>query len=291
MDQQTTRNPQTFFNYPACISCLDRPCMRLRLGAVLPGKYQLVASRLVGKPYCPFVCQDPWEVEQTLLDTRLPELILETDFFFGDLSPAAKLNYNINSFVTDFDDKASRVAYLLRLWQDDLLVMARIPYNYEADEKLRRWLYTERMAITHLAQAAEEANESVLTDELIEEEQKIRLFNPRWEHADTQRAKSSPDSTTENDSIYLKAQVEGIPDGASVQFDIFDPAETPRTLVEGIKGTVEDGVAVAEWTVTDPRPDDASGNTFKLEFEASARGKKCDACEIPVEVEEFVLSI
>jgi hypothetical protein len=117
-----------------------------------------------------------------------------------------------------------------------------------------------------------------VTDDF-EEEQKVELNNPRWEHTDAEKKENSPKKAAFGNTVILMADVTGIPENGLVTFDVFDSSLKPPKSVGSAKGKNVGGVAKGEWVVTDKT---GQGEEAKLEFQAAAQGKTSTRCKIPV---------
>jgi hypothetical protein len=81
------------------------------------------------------------------------------------------------------------------------------------------------------------------------------------------------------DTVKLMADVTGVPEGASVTFDIYDTSENPPMVVASAKGKNEKGVAKGEWVVTDTS---GKGADAKLAFEGVVKSKVSGRAEIQI---------
>jgi type VI secretion system Hcp family effector len=116
-----------------------------------------------------------------------------------------------------------------------------------------------------------------LTDDLYDEMmaaealKKIKLLYPSFEHADDARRSASPNEADEGDRVTLAVQTKALNDGAEVAFELFDTAEEKPVRIATVTGRNRNGVAQAEWDVDLSKCTSAEP---KIEFEASAKGKK-----------------
>jgi hypothetical protein len=134
-------------------------------------------------------------------------------------------------------------------------------------------------------------DEPAATDELVDNEQQeeIKVTNPRWEHVDETLKKDSPEKSLAGYTIKLFADIQGYAEKGKVTFDIYDISKDVPQRLDTVYGKNEAGISTAEWKVEDPRKEN---DTFelKLAFEASARSKYSKRKEIAVEGIEFEYS-
>ncbi|MBD3343801.1 MAG: hypothetical protein GF401_01910 [Chitinivibrionales bacterium] len=285
----TTADPSRYFNFPGCRNCLTHPCKKLCFGVIRPGKFMLVHSRDIGKPDCPFVSMLHAEVEHILQDSSLQEISYHLDGITANLTPSEQLSYDIRHYVFDYNDQAGRVRYLWSLIDSGIIKFVRIPLNYMLDPKLRKWFSNQQMDIIEMAEAEEDdSGAPAVTDRVLDEAAAVSLSNPRWEHRDEQKKQSTPETVVEDDEILLKCDTRGLPENATVSFDIFDISDGSRLRIDTVSGKTENDTVSANWKIQDPND---KGEELKLEFEATARGKKSGPCEIAVKSSEFVISV
>jgi hypothetical protein len=135
-------DPRAYFKFKSCGRCLQKPCDRLRFGRVYNGKFILVHTRMLGAGLfdCPFVAQDPEEVETLLQDTPLLELIDHIDGLLSDLSVNEQMMFDQASFVKGYDDFAGRVRFLRAMWDEQVFGMVRVPLFF-VNKEMTKWLY------------------------------------------------------------------------------------------------------------------------------------------------------
>ena len=131
-----------------------------------------------------------------------------------------------------------------------------------------------------LAQQEQQEEQEALTDNMEVVQGTVELTNPRWEHMDEGRQEDSPDSVILEDSVVLLVDIQNLPEGHSVVFDIYDTSSEPAQRIDTVKGTHESGVGKAEWVVKDIM---GKGKKLKLAFDASAKSRVSDRVPIPVE--------
>ena len=149
-----------------------------------------------------------------------------------------------------------------------------------------RWYYAfliSGMNISEQAEWEKIQEQDAVTDSMDEEEEEqqeeLKVTNPRWEHTDETLKQDSPDKASAGDIIKLFADIQGYVPQGKVTFDIYDVSKDTPQRIDSVYGKNEDGKASAEWTVEDPRKD-SEAHVLKLEFEASARSKYSERCEI-----------
>jgi hypothetical protein len=240
---------------------------------------------------CPLSSRNFDSVYSYLVDLPMHRLIMITQQVMATLSPVEAINYNLNKFCHHFDDRQGRIAFLKKLVDDGVIMPLQYPHNALSNPKLAKMLSTAHysMQFPFGEDVQTEAKEEVLTDELEVVSGPVTLTNPRWEHKkkdnggeedgaeNEEDSKKTEDKAAVGDTIVLMADVKGIPESAPVTFDIYDTSEEPPMVVDSAKGKNEGGVAKAEWEVSDKS---GKGEEVKLEFEAVAKSKSSERCEI-----------
>ena len=134
-------NPKTYFNFPSCITCFQKPCERLRYGGVYPGKFIILHSHEYSFTNCQFAAASIDEVDQLLNNLQVHDIVYETGKVISFMSPAEQIHWNMDHFVTDYSDWAGYMEFIRRLWEERIIIVLRIPYFYQQDLKVRRWLH------------------------------------------------------------------------------------------------------------------------------------------------------
>jgi hypothetical protein len=206
-----------------------------------------------------------------------------TQQVMATLSPVEAINYNINKFCHHFDDRRGRIAFLKKLVDDGVIMPLQYPHNALSNPKLAKMLSTAHysMQFPFGEDAQAQGGEEVLTDDLEVVSGPVNLTNPRWEHKKVEAEdedKKEDGKASFGDTIILMADVSGIPESAPVSFDIYDTSEDPPMVIDSAKGKNEGGVAKGEWVVADKS---GKGEEAMLKFEAVARSKVSERCEIP----------
>lgn len=279
--------PHDYFGYAACRSCTLRPCTGLRYGGVYPGKCAFVHSREHTGGECVFTALSADEIRDLLSPLSLDDLDYLVQSVITDLSPAERLHYDHRHCIWRYAEHAARVEYLLRLWDDGVIVCLRIPHTYQADPRLRAWLHaTGGGADYQLKRSVREDDEPAVTDVLVDELSRPRpsLSNPAWSHTDESRTKQSPTQAVIGDTLLLSADVTNIVEGATVTFEVLDTTECPARTIARLRGTVHSRSARAEWTV------ERSQKTAepKYAFEAVYEDIRSSRCSIPVLPEQAI---
>lgn len=223
---------------------------------------------------------------ETLSLKPLRDVIFYTDLLYSELSLGNKLRFNINSYCCGHNDRAGRMRFIETVLEYDLVRADRLPFGLgvlkEQPRKRGYDFYVPRQ------RAADSLDAPALTDELVVITDPVSVTNPRWEHVDPDRKQSSPDRATIGDVILLMADIKGIPDSASMSFDIFDTTSAPPLRIATAHGKNEKGIGKGKWTIADPN---GNGSDLKLEFEGIARSKASTRAVVDLEVEEYVLSL
>jgi hypothetical protein len=227
---------------------------------------------------CPFNQPDFELLRQELLDMPLQKLISVTDEVMDQLTPVEMINYNISKFVHEFNDKHGRIAWIRKLIDDGIIVGLQFPHDYYKNPRMVSMMQLPEYRMQFPFGNTEAVKgEAALTDDIVIVSGPVTIANPRWEHRDENKKAGSPDALSFNDTIVLMADVTGIPEGAAVTFDIYDTSEDPPMVVDSAKGKNEKGIAKGDWVVIDKS---GKGTEAKLEFEAVAKSKASERCEI-----------
>jgi hypothetical protein len=173
--------------------------------------------------------------------------------------------------------------FLKTLWINHIFSIIMVPWNYSRDEKLRRWLHAYEALDLQRARPQKEQEQAAVTDDMSAPSQgPVSVTNPRWEHVDNQKKNDTPDIADIGDPVMLKADITGIPEGAGVDFDIFDTASSsPARAIERVHTRLRGGTAAAQWNIKDTPSADES-RQVNPEFEAIARDKSSERCAIPL---------
>ena len=231
---------------------------------------------------CPFSAKNFEHIRQALLDLSLQDLIFQTELVMDELTPVEKLNYNINHFCNDFSDKNGRIEFIRAVMEAGIVGALQIPFFYQSDPRMEKLLRKKQHDYYMPPLPAEaQTEEAALTDDLEETTGEVQVTNPRWEHEDTEKAQNSPETAFVGDGIMLLADVQGIPEGAQVTFDIFDTTEEPPLRIDTAKGKNEGGTARASWVVQDPNE---RGEALSLQFEGIAKSKASSRAEIQARI-------
>jgi hypothetical protein len=112
---------------------------------VYNGKFIFVHSRDLGfgQSDCPFRVQSFDEIERLLKDMPLLDLIHRINGLMSNLSLGEQMRFNLNDFVTSYDDFSGRVRFLQALWDGQVLGVVRVPL-YFVDKEMARWLYANQ---------------------------------------------------------------------------------------------------------------------------------------------------
>jgi hypothetical protein len=132
----------------------------------------------------------------------------------------------------------------------------------------------------HFAMEDNDGTEAAaLTDDLEVTSGEISVTNPRWEHVDEDKKSTTPDIAMVGDEVYLYVDVSGVPEGATVTFDVFDVSSDPPFRIGSASGKNQQGTAQGKWMVDDPSE---KGDELKVEFEGIAKSRASERREIPL---------
>lgn len=289
--------PTTKFqlSFPGCRACLAKPCERLRFGRVFAGKFLFVHKRYCPAESweCPFVAADPGEMRFLAANTPFIDLLGCVEDIVEQLSIQEVISIRQEQFVTGYGDVEGRMRFLEALWNAAALTVIRVPDNFMADRGLAQWLLANETLDYQFEQTRQDDSAgAAVTDSMGGQQQtaQVNITNPRWEHKDPDRKKNYPSKAFFDDTIVLMADVQGLPDDASVSFSMYDTTASPPMRMDTVSGTNQSGTAQAQWKVQDPRDDD-DDRELKLEFEAAARSKTTSRKEISVNAASFYVRL
>jgi hypothetical protein len=238
---------------------------------------------------CPFIVRDWGEIEFLLNGLTIQRLIREQRYLMGYFSVRESLHFRQEHYITSWGDRRQRMDFLKALWTNHVFSVLMVPWDYARDEKLRRWLHAYEALDLQRAKPQQQEQAAVTDGMAAPATGPVTVNNPRWEHVDKQKRKDTPDIAEIGDSVTLKVDVTGIPEGAGVDFDLFDTASSsPTRAIERVHTRLQGGTASAQWTVKDPRKSGESRD-IKLAFEGIARDKASERCEIPVDLPVSVI--
>jgi hypothetical protein len=244
----------------------------------------------MGPHDCPLFCSDLSTIRQMLSCLPLWELDSQMQTALTMLSPGERNMYNFEHYVTCYDDKEGRINFLLRLIKDEKIAVLHIPPNFENDTELNDVLGRKKRDFRYLfpdEEVAPAAEPEVLTDDMEVVSGPVEVTNPRWEHKVEDKKNNSPDKASTGDTIVLQADISNFPEGATVTFDIFDTTGASPFRIKTVNGKNVSGVGKSEWVVDDPND---QGVKLKLAFEAIARSRATEKCEIGIKTRAFVPS-
>lgn len=236
---------------------------------------------------CPFIIRDRNEIDTLLENASCEDLLDHIDTVLQSLSPYELLHARQHDFMSGSGDFPGAALFIKDLWESQVIGILRIPQLFKNNAHMRKWLFAYE-GLEYLLKKPELENQSkkaAVTDGLAESQKQETLNNPRWEHKDAERAKSSPDVAAVGDSVLLIASAQGFDDGAGVAFDLFDASGGSPEKIETVGGKVEAGRAEASWIVADPKK---AGDKLDLQFEASAKDMRTEKAPIKT---KFVFDI
>jgi hypothetical protein len=160
----------------------------------------------------------------------------------------------------------------------------------EARSKLTRdWrppLTPDGIVMVHLAAVAKAATRPdapAITPSQMRElvKKQWTLTNPRWEHKHKQRRADTPNAVLYGDDIFLRADVQGAPDGTMVRFDIMDETADPPELLDTLSGPNQGGTAEVLWSTRDLAASHVPGAELSASFTANLEEERTKDCPIP----------
>lgn len=290
----TPYDPKKYLSFSPCSACLRKPCDTLRFGGVFPGKCR-IAYRREFSPYaygCPFKCDDPWERREILeLQSfyQIKEMFSDAQTY---LSQAERLAHEIAYMIQSEYDQTGYIEYLIRLCENDVISLVRVPIFYHTNAAMSAWLHTYENPNLQRIRPPAQQEQAAVSDAVADPATgPVNITNPCWEHVDADKRSSRPEKALFGDVVTLKVDITGVPDGAGVRFDLFDTAsDRPTNPVASVKTRKATPTTTSEWTVTDTRKSGDS-HDVAFEFEGVARDKPSSRVQIEVEVRELYLSV
>jgi hypothetical protein len=81
------------------------------------------------------------EVDQLLSKLQVSDFAYEIGKVISLMSPSEQIHWNIDHFATGYSDWAGYLEFIQHLWEERIIIVLRIPYFYQQDLKVRRWLH------------------------------------------------------------------------------------------------------------------------------------------------------
>jgi len=134
-------DPREHFQYPACLRCFERPCTAFRsLRRQVTGFLFVHNAQYNTRHPCPFAADSFDEVDRLLADSDLREIDRHLRGLMAQMTPDELLRVNRDHFIESYPDRAGRVKYLRRLWEERIFAVIRVPPElYRQDEKIKAW--------------------------------------------------------------------------------------------------------------------------------------------------------
>lgn len=237
---------------------------------------------------CPLAARSEHEIRHYLESVPFYSLVDHHRDVLSLLTECEYTSYAQEFFVHYYSDIHGRIAHILYLIEQNIIVAVGIPLNYRQDEKMRRWFDFFRRAddafpgeVYHQDELETEA----LTDALIGgNDSEFSISDPRWEHVDQNKAANDPEHASCADHIKLMATVEGVVNGAGVDFTVYKTVDQKEQVIANVHGRNQNGHAEVEWTI----PDDIDVNTDALSFAAEVRSRQTQRRDIALLKETIV---
>ncbi|MDG5817032.1 hypothetical protein QA601_18185 [Chitinispirillales bacterium ANBcel5] len=290
-------DPEKYFAYTQCIGCTARACRHLLYGAYREGEYFFVNRRDFGYGECPLTPESMTHVVDYLQTIPEYKLIDHCTDICSELSQVEYNSYRQNHFIKFYHDTGGRIEFICNLIDRDIITAVGLPFGYEYDEKLRKWFSFFKGGEESVAGEVyheEDYSAPAATDELIDEKKhEYSISNPRWEHVDETKRSKSPDRAKPGDEVRLMVTIEGVPDGAGVDFTVYNSASGEPKVIGQVHGRNEQGEGMVSWVVDFPDDEKDSGDDnmeMNLEFEAEVRDKVSDRSKIKLCCQNFEFS-
>ena len=141
MEKTIPTDPVKHFSFPQCSTCRKQPCMLLRTGHIVSGRYLFITRRLYSHSDCIFSAPSFNDVESYLKETTFYRLKKLFDSVLLSLTEAERMRYNQDHFLESWSDRFGRIEFLKHLWQNKVIAAIGIPPGFETDEKVKQWLF------------------------------------------------------------------------------------------------------------------------------------------------------
>lgn len=134
-------DPREHFQYPACIKCFERPCSAFHFHGRQGVNFLFVHNAQYNtRNPCPFAADSFDEADTLLADAGLHELDEHLRGLMAQMTPDELLRVNRDHFIESYLDRAGRMKYLRRLWEERIFAIIRVPQALRQDEKMKEWL-------------------------------------------------------------------------------------------------------------------------------------------------------
>jgi len=228
----------------------------------------------------PGILSDLDKTKLLLNETPYSELRHIVESARRHMGPGGRDTYSLDIYGNRGLDSQGLLQYL-----DTLIRVCRISYKVVLDsyKELHPFLGSNTQRDIYFGDTTIDKSEEFLTDNYDGplpsdiRTKPIQISNPRWEHKKKDEGDKEPDVASIGDIVILMADIKNCPEGAEVVFDIYDTSVKPPKKVDSAKGKHNNGLGKGEWVVADK---ENKGEELKLEFEAVAKSKVSERCEI-----------
>jgi len=231
----------------------------------------------------PGILSDLDKTKLLLNETPYSELRHIVESARRHMGPGGRDTYSLDIYGNRGLDSQGLLQYL-----DTLIRVCRISYKVVLDsyKELHPFLGSNTQRDIYFGDTTIDKSEEFLTDNYDGplpsdiRTKPIQISNPRWEHKKKDEGDKEPDVASIGDIVILMADIKNCPEGAEVVFDIYDTSVKPPKKVDSAKGKHNNGLGKGEWVVADK---ENKGEELKLEFEAVAKSKVSERCEIKID--------
>ncbi len=141
MEDTIPTDPVKHFSFPQCKTCMKQPCMLLRTGHIVFGKYIFIQRRHYSFDDCVFSATSFNNVEAYLKKATFYRLKRLFETVLQNLTETERMSYNQDHFLENWSDRFGRIAFLKHLWKNKVIAAIGIPPEIENDSKIKQWLY------------------------------------------------------------------------------------------------------------------------------------------------------
>jgi hypothetical protein len=133
-------DPREHFQYPACLRCFEQPCAAFRYSHEHGNKFLFVHnSRFNTLNPCPFAAVSFEEVAALLHKGELHEVDEHLRGLLSQMTADEVTKFDKSNYIGSYLDRAGRMEYLKRLWEERVFSVIRVPQPLRQDEKMRKW--------------------------------------------------------------------------------------------------------------------------------------------------------
>jgi hypothetical protein len=133
-------DPKNHFQYPACLTCFETPCGTFLFHQSYDDIFLFVHNAQYNtlNP-CLFAAPSFDEVTALMRDCDIAEIDARIRGLMAQMTPDELLLVDKEHCIESYLDRAGRMEYLRRLWEEKVFSVIRVPQHQAQDEKMRAW--------------------------------------------------------------------------------------------------------------------------------------------------------